>query len=358
MKNKRHITDISTTWTLSGLALAACGGGGGASGGLGGSAVSVTFDGDYIAGTPSADTLIGTSQRDLIIDDAGSNTVLGNGGNDYIIASGNVDGGDGNDFIFHNNVGGNNQVSGGDGNDVITTELGVISGGNGNDFIRIIADDGERANFLGSQVRRASADNEVIDKDELFQFTPFTEVGNGITNANGGSGNDIIFVESDPGDGRQHDLRGGAGDDQIITTHDAVITSGTGHDEFGIPIIFDDDYSTNLNITIIDFERGSDKIVFIFDPEELSLTPDSLSDLQSLDILYSIIMIDADNDGIENDNQIKFSLRSQITNKEVSYNLLIKNTNELLTEADVDFITIKNAVDELSEIQQDYIDTF
>ena len=165
--------------------LAACGGGGGGGGGgLGGAAsgltsVSVTFDGDYIIGTSGPDTFSGTSQRDLIVDDAGQNTIHALDGNDYIVASGNVDGGDGNDIIFHNNSGGNDEIHGGDGNDVIAAEYGTIYGGQGDDYIQLNADDGERADFLGSEIFREPADNEVIDKEDLFGASPFSRLGRG-----------------------------------------------------------------------------------------------------------------------------------------------------------------------------------
>ena len=102
---KRRITDISITWTFSCLALAACGGGGGGgrsatSGGLGGSAVSISFQGNYILGTPNTDDFRATAGKDFIIDHSGQNNIRGEQGNDLIVASGGVIHGDENNDII------------------------------------------------------------------------------------------------------------------------------------------------------------------------------------------------------------------------------------------------------------------
>lgn len=349
MRMIKRFSNISTSWTLSGLALTACGGGGG--GGLGGSSLSVTFDGDYIIGTSQPDVLIGTSRRDAIIDDAGHNTVHANEGNDYIVASGNVDGGDGHDFIFHNSINTNHEVHGGNGNDVIVAENGRIFGGSGNDYIQINADDNDRADFLGNTVQRISAANQSISKNDLFQRTPFAEVGNGITLANGGSGRDLIYVTADPGSGNNHDLRGGSGDDTIVTTHDALLTGGAGRDEFGIPTIFDDDFSDQIIITITDFQKGIDKLVMIIDLDDLPILPENLAELQSIATSFVSTMVNDDGVGAFNDNQINFTLRSQITNKEISYTIIARNIGQELTNEDFAFISFNDASNELNEIQ-------
>jgi len=305
MRTIKRFSNISTSWTLSGLALAACGGGGG--GGLGGSSLSVTFDGDYIIGTSQPDELIGTSRRDAIIDAAGHNTIHCNEGNDYI---------------------------------------------------QINADDNDRVDFLGNTVQRISASNQSISKNDLFQRTPFAEVGNGITRANGGSGRDLIYVTADPGSGNNHDLRGGSGDDTIVTTHDALLTGGAGRDEFSIPTIFDDDFSDQIIITITDFQKGIDKLVMIIDLDDLPSLPKNLAELQSIATSFVSAMVNDEGVGGFNDNQINFTLRSQITNKEISYTIIARNIGQELTNEDFAFISFNDASNELNEIQQGYIDMF
>lgn len=102
---KRQIRPSSLTWTLSGLALAACGEGG--SSRPTGTGSLVTFDGEYIRGSYHAESVTGTSRNDIIIDFAGppdpdnpNNFIHAGEGNDVVYSGGQTFAGDAVDLIL------------------------------------------------------------------------------------------------------------------------------------------------------------------------------------------------------------------------------------------------------------------
>ena len=94
--------------------------------------------------------------------------------------------------------------------------------------------------------------------------------------------------------------------------------------------------------------RGQDFIIYAL--MSFSLNPlSNLDGLHRLMDLLVMILIDADADGNSDDVQMTFTLRSQITNKAVSYDLIIKNVGEMLTNSDFEFVTIDDATSEFVE---------
>jgi len=172
---KRHIRPSSLTWTLSGLALVACGGGGSSRPTVTGSLA--TFDGEYIRGSYHAESVTGTSRNDIIIDFAGppdpdnpnNNFIHSGEGNDVVYSGGLTFAGDGVDLIL-----GTSDVEGvyGEGdNDLIAGQGGNdwLSGGSGNDIIvggaiideSIFSQQISIANVIQSETIRA--DNPVVN---------------------------------------------------------------------------------------------------------------------------------------------------------------------------------------------------
>ncbi|QBE63355.1 beta strand repeat-containing protein [Pseudoduganella lutea] len=154
--------------------------------------------GEVLSGTGM---LKGTLRDDTITSGAGNDSVFGSGGNDLVHGGGAVDtleGGYGNDTLHGDE--GNDWLMGDAGND-------VLHGGVGNDTL------GGGHDMLNGQ-----------DGDDLLD---------------GGDGNDSI--RSSAGTGTDTDtLRGGAGDDFLVASTNAVLEGGDGNDTLSTH----DDYSS------------------------------------------------------------------------------------------------------------------
>ena len=221
-----------------------------------------TSSGELLIGTSSSQSILGNDGDDIIVGKDGSDTLIGGAGNDGL-ATGRGDnlllGNDGDDNLFASNIrsaeSGNNVFNGGTGND-------ILRGNGGNDFLSGAADNdlilgaGGRDNILG---------------------------GAGIDTINGGAGNDRIFGE----DGND-ELDGGDGNDLIFGGNGLDTLSGlegfdtlNGGAEADFFVLIPD----TERDTIVDFQKGQDKLVLFPTPrfgspltfEQLSITQNNNS---------------------------------------------------------------------------------
>ena len=186
--------------------------------------------------TTGDDTLNGSSGRDVIAAGSGNDIVYGNAGNDLLY------GNDGADKLYGNS--GDDKLYGGAGSDRLFWDAGLdlMDGGAGTDAIdfskattavsvSLTATSSYEAFIAGTTT--AIADLVSIENAKGSKFAD-TLVGNATANAiDGYDGNDII--------------NGGAGSDKL--------TGGKGSDTF----VFNAGFGAD---TIVDFERGVDKVDF------------------------------------------------------------------------------------------------
>lgn len=159
-----------------------------------GTPVSATIDFfALLEGTSGDDILAGGAINDVIYGYGGDDQISGNGGNDTL------DGGDGDDIL--NGGGGDDLLIGGGGTD-------AFYGGDGIDTVDLSEHSFSQDIDLAAGNVSSNVNTEILD---------------GIENAIGGSGNDILVGDS--GDNR---LEGGLGDDWIIggSGRDTAVFSG------------------------------------------------------------------------------------------------------------------------------------
>ncbi len=143
---------------------------------------------DDLFGTEARDQISGGEGHDYIAGNAGDDVLYGQGGDDYI------DGGAGNDIIYGN--AGNDEAYGGDGNDTIYADDGHNKsfGGDGNDYLEALS---------GSNLLSGDAGDDVI----LSRGDGDLTQGDGDT-VLGGDGNDTLRLL-----GTVTSIDGGAGSD-------------------------------------------------------------------------------------------------------------------------------------------------
>ncbi len=208
---------------------------------------------DYVA-TGKGDDFVDLGDGDDIYDGAGSSlnysgndTIFGGAGKDIIYAWGGgnktIDGGLGDDVIsvISNDPGVyRDQISGGEGNDKITVSASnniiLVDAGTGNDFMDVSGDNGTFAGGAGN--------------DDIYAF------GGKVL---GGTGNDLIFMDTFDASAKPGVVDGGAGDDVICTsffdfpsTGKSIVYGGAGNDKIfsgtGDDIIYDGDGDDVINL--------------------------------------------------------------------------------------------------------------
>ncbi|MDQ1818051.1 calcium-binding protein [Massilia sp. CCM 9210] len=216
---------------------------------------------DYIYGGVLDDTIDGGGGNDQVWAGFGNDVVRGGDGNDDLNgSSGNdqLDGGTGNDYL--NGQDGNDTLNGGAGNDMLAGHEGddVLNGGDGDD--QLFGDGGGSDVFNGGNGndRMAVYYGQFVLDGGAGDDTMISAAIDGLLN--GGSGNDIIKVQTDGevgafgGSGNDRIeinandylaqgrvlANGGEGDDTIILTRETqnanLVTAigGGGSDRFGV----------------------------------------------------------------------------------------------------------------------------
>ena len=299
LRNNQKIGINSTLWTLSGVALVACGGGGGggsSSGSIGaGGSVrggpAITLNGELIRGTPDQDSgpsIDGTARNDFIVSYAGDNDIDARGGDDLVYASGEVDGGPGQDIIFGTR-GGNDRLNGGTGNDLLFGEGGedTIRGGAGDDYVvsgafASIDDivDFERDVPLDGTIERTPVnerielDDDTPDSDSVPSFFSSTAlldedsvIMQGTSVVYGDAGDDVVLSYTRASRENPNRVFGDGdtpaaddGDDIILAVSNSEITGGRGDDIFYLDV----DLNNEL-FRVLDFGNGDDQFLIIAD---------------------------------------------------------------------------------------------
>ena len=315
LRNNQKIGINSTLWTLSGMALVACGGGGGGGGSIGAGGresarPAITLNGEAILGTPSSDSgpsIDGTARNDFILDYEGNNNIDARGGDDLVLASGEVDGGSGQDIIY--GTLGDDVLNGGTGKDLLAGEGGddIIRGGAGDDFVvsgsfasSELADIMRDAP-LGSTIERMPV-NERIEledtpaSDEELVITP------GRSMVYGDAGDDVVASytrasRENPnrvfGDGAT--AAADDGDDIIVAVSNSDITGGGGDDIFYLFVDQNNDRSR-----VLDFGNGDDQFVIIADRP----LP-SLQDVINLYDRFDVTQFDNDSNGTDDSTRVE-----------------------------------------------------
>lgn len=329
------------------LLLSACigGGGGGKRAEVSGTPSSlsrtITFDGDAIIGSYNDDpSLRGTERVDIILDNRGENTIHAEGGNDWILATGRISGDEGNDVKF--SEGQNDEVRGGDGGDIIVAQNNSqnirLYGENGHDYIQV-SYDGESIDYEQTRNERRAPFNETFDLNELIGTVEFSTASNGTVYVNGGSGNDILYVNSIPDDSEKNTVIGGSGNDDIIVTFDSRITTGQGNDN--IFLFFGEitagNYSDDLTIEISDFSKGRDKLILVIDEDSHPEFAENEDQLVNLFLFGD--MIDYKNDGTANDLNFELTLTNLINNNLQKMRVVLENIGTHLTADDLQIMT-------------------
>jgi Ca2+-binding RTX toxin-like protein len=188
-----------------------------------------------ISGTSGNDTLHGTPESDTITGFEGDDKLFGEGGDDILdgdVGSDDINGGEGIDEI-KDESGESNKVYGGSANDKIdvgtayhSTDLYYIYGDDGSDVVRVIAGHAIVNGGLGNDTIYCSANQCDISGeegyDEIHIETVDSEAG---YNADGGSGNDKLFVQ--PGGASIH---GNDGDDYLFSGGGGFLEGDVGDD--------------------------------------------------------------------------------------------------------------------------------
>ena len=320
LRNNQKIGINSTLWTLSGMALVACGGGGGGSssgsisaGGSVSGGPAVTLNGEQILGTRNSDSgpsIDGTVRNDLIVDYEGNNDIDARGGDDLVFASGEVDGGPGQDVIF--GTLGNDRLNGGTGNDFLVGEGGddTIRGGAGDDFVvsgSFASDefaDLRRDAPLRSTIqrmpvnRRIELDDDTPDSDEDTVITPGRSV------VYGDAGDDVVASYTRASRANPNRIFGDGetpaaddGDDIIFATSNSDITGSGGADIFFLEV----DQNNDL-FRILDFGNGEDQFAI---PADRPLP--SLQDVMDLYGRFDVTQFDNDSNGTDDSTRIEIS---------------------------------------------------
>lgn len=234
------------------------------------------INGDSIQGTDGNDTLAGADGPSSIIGGAGSDAIDGADGNDTLA------GGDGEDWIWAGH--GDDVVSGGADNDTLHGEAGddTLHGHEGDDEIwghegadLTLGGSGNDVSHggTGADTLIGGAGNDGLlgghDNDTLIG-------GPGSDSLFGGQGDDLIDGTEQAGDGSVPDdvdyLNGNDGDDTILAGTGDIVTGGAGADS----IVLDSGHADD--VTLIDFLRGEDQLLVVFDtvPDaaDIALRPD------------------------------------------------------------------------------------
>ena len=310
LRNNQKIGINSTLWTLSGVALVACGGGGGG-GGSQTARPAVTFNGERIVGTPSSDSgpsIDGTARNDQIVDYDGNNDIDARGGDDLVIASGRVDGGPGQDIIY--GTLGNDRLNGGTGNDLLGGEGGddIIRGGAGDDYVVSSATGSGLADIrrdvpLGSTIERMPV-NDRIELDNTPDSYDELVITQGISMVYGDAGDDVVASNTRASQGNPNRIFGDGdtpaaddGDDIILATSNSEITGGGGDDIFFLEVDQDNDL-----FRILDFGNGEDQFVILAD-----LPLPSLQDVMNFYDRFVVTQFDNDSNGTDDSTRIEIS---------------------------------------------------
>ena len=317
LRNNQKIGINSTLWTLSGMALVACGGGGGGgsigAGGRQTARPAITLNGESILGTPNSDSgpsIDGTSRNDFILNYEGNNDIDARGGDDLVFASGRVDGGPGQDVIF--GTLGNDDLNGGTGNDLLAGEGGddTIRGGAGDDFVisGAIAND-EFADIrrdvpLRSTIQRIPVNERIELDDDTPDSDEDTVITLGRSVVYGDAGDDFVFSYTRASRANPNRIFGDGdtpaaddGDDIIFATSNSDITGGRGDDIFFLEV----DQNNDL-FRILDFGNGEDQFVI---PADQPLP--SLQDVMNLYNRFDVTQFDNDSNGTDDSTRIEIS---------------------------------------------------
>ena len=317
LRNNQKIGINSTLWTLSGMALVACGGGGGgggsisAGGSVRGGPPAITLNGERIVGTPSSDSgpsIDGTARNDVIVDYDGNNDIDARGGDDVVIASGEVDGGSGEDIIF--GTLGNDVLNGGTGNDFLAGEGGddIIRGGAGDDFVvsgSFGSDDFAELRTdvpLINTIQRMPVNQRIEFDDDTPDSDEDPVIMQGRSMVYGDAGDDLVASytrasQAEPnlifGDGET--TAADDGDDIIVATSNSEITGGGGDDIFFLEVDQNNDLSR-----VLDFGNGDDQFVIIADRP----LP-SLQDVMNFYDRFDVTQFDNDSNGTDDSTRIE-----------------------------------------------------
>ena len=315
LRNNQKIGINSTLWTLSGMALVACGGGGGgggsiSAGGRESARPAITLNGEVIVGTFSSDSgprIDGTARNDLIVDYEGNNDIDARGGDDLVFASGEVDGGGGQDVIL--GTPGNDRLNGGTGKDALVGEGGddIVRGGAGDDYVLSgafnsdILADLRRDAPLGNTIERMPV-NERIELDDPPVSTEDTVITQGISVVYGDAGDDVVLSYTRASRDNPNRIFGdGAttaaddGDDIILAVSNSEITGGGGDDIFYLEV----DQNNDL-FRIFDFGNGDDQFLIIAD-----LPLPSLQDVMNFYDSFVVTQFDNDSNGTDDSTRVE-----------------------------------------------------
>ena len=313
LRNNQKIGINSTLWTLSGMALVACGGGGGGSSSAGGSVrggPAITLNGEAILGTPNSDSgprIDGTARNDLIVDYQGNNDIDAGGGDDLVLASGTVNGDGGQDLII--GTLGNDVLNGGTGKDFLAGEGGddTIRGGAGDDYVVSGSfASSELAELrsdapLGSTIQRMPVNDRIefddtSDSDEDFVITQ------GRSMVYGDAGDDVVWSYTRASQDEPNLVFGDGdtpaaddGDDIIVAVSNSEITGGGGDDIFYLFVDQNNDRSR-----VLDFGNGNDQFVIIADRP----LP-SLQDIINLYDRFDVTQFDNDSNGTADSTRVE-----------------------------------------------------
>ncbi|MFN6978797.1 MAG: calcium-binding protein [Gemmobacter sp.] len=234
---------------------------------------------DTLFGFAGNDRLFGGNDSDLLLGGAGNDTLWGDAGNDTLRGETGDDalyGGIGNDALYGGD--GRDVLSGGDNNDVLDGGLGddVIDGGAGVDTLVFAGTAAARVNLGTLLAQNTGYGLDVVRNVENVIGTAQADILTGNAGANrldgrggndrlsGVAGNDTLFGDDGNdvlygGLGRDV-LYGGAGNDTLIGGEGGdQLGGGPGADVFRY-LALSDGGPWNVPETILDFERGVDRI--------------------------------------------------------------------------------------------------
>ncbi len=238
------------------------------------SKVKFIWDLDPNAEAPPGETINGTNRKDLLFGAQGGDTIKAKSGNDVAHGRGGddtIDGGKGNDTLYgeHGNDnlfgkagrdilygggggGGDDTLDGGDGRD-------RLEGGDGDDILRGGKDDDTLYGGEGDDSLHGDGGNDTLYGGK---GNDFLEGGEGHDRLEGGEGNDVL--DGSEGDDR---LFGDDGADKLLGGEGTdFLRGGEGVDTF----IFRSGDGVD---TILDFEDGTDSVVFKAATDDAPTTP-------------------------------------------------------------------------------------